>query len=151
MSKGKTGIVAVFRGKVSHGEGNWCSVSVLRNIKRACAVSIEKYDACLASNKANPMSCIAVLRDVCWGSGKWADDSWLRVLMQRQNGMELLFPRKRSFRSLGILCLDYTYTRIFMTISWLGLLHFRGPRPFPHLLRSRVILRPTQSSTPARL
>ena len=40
------------------------SVAVLRNIKRACLPSIEKYDTCLANNKSNPLSCIDILRDV---------------------------------------------------------------------------------------
>ena len=40
------------------------SVAVLRNIKRACLPSIEKYDACLSKNKSNPLSCIEILRDV---------------------------------------------------------------------------------------
>jgi hypothetical protein len=40
------------------------SVAVLRNIKRACLPSIEKYDACLSKNKSNPLSCIDILRDV---------------------------------------------------------------------------------------
>ena len=41
------------------------SVSFLRNIKRACQPSIEKYDTCLAKNKSNPLSCIDLLREVC--------------------------------------------------------------------------------------
>ena len=40
------------------------SVTVLRKIKRACSLSIEKYDACLSKNKSNPLNCIDLLRDV---------------------------------------------------------------------------------------
>ena len=40
------------------------SVTVLRNVKRACQSAINKYDGCLAKNQANPMSCIDLLRDV---------------------------------------------------------------------------------------
>ena len=40
------------------------SVSVLRNIKRACLPSIDKYDACLSKNKSNPLNCVDVLREV---------------------------------------------------------------------------------------
>lgn len=43
---------------------NVVSVAVLKNIKRACLPSIEKYDACLSKNKSNPLSCIDTLRDV---------------------------------------------------------------------------------------
>ena len=43
------------------------SVSALRNIKRACLPSIDKYDACLSKNKSNPLNCIDVLREVCAG------------------------------------------------------------------------------------
>lgn len=51
-----------------------CSVTVLKTIKRACSSSIEKYDACLAKNKSNPLNCIDVLREVSpryWC--KWTD------------------------------------------------------------------------------
>jgi len=40
------------------------NVSVLRNIKRACLPSIDKYDACLSKNKSNPLNCVDVLREL---------------------------------------------------------------------------------------
>ena len=51
-----------------------CSVTVLKTIKQACSSSIEKYDACLAKNKSNPLNCIDVLREVYLRyQCKWTD------------------------------------------------------------------------------
>ena len=49
---------------IEHSGRLTISVSLLKNIKRACQPSIEKYDTCLAKNKSNPLSCIDLLRDV---------------------------------------------------------------------------------------
>ena len=69
MSGGETGTFRLFRGEVClrffWGGGINGSVSALRNIKRACLPSIDKYDACLGKNKSNPLNCVDVLREVC--------------------------------------------------------------------------------------
>jgi len=70
MSSGETSSVRLFGGEVTllmllmGRETNLCSVSALKNIKRACSSSIDKYDSCLAKNKSNPLNCIDILREV---------------------------------------------------------------------------------------
>jgi hypothetical protein len=65
MSSGKKSVIRLFGEKVqSHVGGINSSVTVLRNIRRACEPFIEKYDNCLAENKSNPMACLDFVREV---------------------------------------------------------------------------------------
>jgi hypothetical protein len=52
------------KSRIESWRGIDSSVSVLRNIKRACQPEIEKYDNCLAANKSSPAWCLDLVREV---------------------------------------------------------------------------------------
>jgi hypothetical protein len=52
------------KSRIESRKGIDISVSVLRNIKRACQPAIEKYNNCLAVNKSSPTSCLDLVHEV---------------------------------------------------------------------------------------